>query len=112
MELYMLCNEYQKAALETAIFPDEYKILYPALGLAGEAGEVAELIKKMIRDDNGELTEIRREKLRKELGDVLWYVAVLSAKAGFSLDEIAVGNIDKLNARKEQGTLQGSGSDR
>jgi NTP pyrophosphatase (non-canonical NTP hydrolase) len=106
-------NIYQTKALETAIYPDQGKnIIYPALGLTGEAGEVSELIKKMIRDDGGVLTEPRREKLLKELGDVLWYVAVVAHEAGLMLGDVAQVNLDKLSRRKEEGKITGSGSDR
>ena len=106
-------NQYQKHALETAVYPNiGQNIIYPALGLTGEAGEVSELIKKMIRDDGGQLTEQRREKLLKELGDVLWYVAVVAHEAGLMLGDVAQVNLDKLSRRKEGGKITGSGSDR
>ena len=106
-------NQYQKRALETAMYPNiGQNIIYPALGLTGEAGEVSELIKKMIRDDGGTLTEQRREKLLKELGDVLWYVAVVAHEAGLMLGDVAQVNLDKLARRKEEGKITGSGSDR
>lgn len=106
-------NEYQAKAITTAIYPDQGKnIIYPTLGLTGEAGEVSELIKKMIRDDAGVLTEERRAKLAKELGDVLWYVAVVAYESGLMLGDVARGNIDKLASRKERGQISGSGSDR
>lgn len=88
------------------------RLTYPALGLCGEAGEVAELIKKMHRDDNGCLTFGRREKLKKELGDVLWYLAEISRQAGLNLSEVASANIEKLRTRQESGTIHGDGSDR
>ncbi len=106
-------NQYQKRALETAMYPNiGQSIIYPALGLTGEAGEVSELIKKMIRDDGGQLTEQRREKLLKELGDVLWYVAVVAHEAGLMLGDVAQVNLDKLSRRKSEGKITGSGSDR
>jgi NTP pyrophosphatase (non-canonical NTP hydrolase) len=105
-------NEYQNYALEYAIYPRHHSIVYPALGLAGEAGEVLEHIKKMIRDDGETLTGSRRQALRKELGDVLWYLAALARDCNLTLDEIASENIEKLRSRALRGTLQGSGSDR
>jgi len=109
----MQFNDYQAQALKTAIYPDRgSNILYPTLGLCGEAGEVAELIKKMVRDDEGVMTPERRLKLQKELGDVLWYVAVVAQEACISLESVAKVNLDKLSARKELGLIQGSGSDR
>lgn len=103
-------NEYQRAAAETAIYPEG--LTYPSLGLCGEAGEVAELVKKMIRDDNSTLTPERRAKLKKELGDVLWYVSEVARQAGLELNEIALVNIDKLARRAHEGKINGDGSDR
>lgn len=105
-------NEYQREARTTAIYPVQHNILYPALGLAGEAGEVAEKVKKMLRDDMGDLTDDRKEQIKKELGDVLWYIASLSHDCGLSMDEIATANIAKLKSRKERGVLQGNGDNR
>ena len=103
-------NEYQRAAAETAIYPEG--LTYPALGLCGEAGEVAELVKKMIRDDAGVLTPERRANLKKELGDVLWYVSEVARQAGLELNEIALVNIDKLARRAQEGKINGDGSER
>lgn len=86
--------------------------IYPTLGLAGESGEVAEKIKKVIRDKNGVADEETKEMIKKELGDVLWYVAQLATELGLSLDEIAENNITKLASRLERGVLQGSGDNR
>lgn len=109
----MNMNQYQDRALLTAIYPNKgFNPVYPALGLAGEAGEVAEHIKKSIRDDAGKITPERAEKLKKELGDVLWYIAVLAYEVGFDLESVAQANIEKLQARQANGNLQGSGSDR
>jgi NTP pyrophosphatase (non-canonical NTP hydrolase) len=87
-------------------------LAYPALGLAGEAGEVAEQIKKSIRDDGGEVTEERLAAIAKELGDVMWYVAQLATELGLELDEIAGLNLEKLRSRQLRGVLAGSGDDR
>jgi NTP pyrophosphatase (non-canonical NTP hydrolase) len=108
-------NEYQNIAASTAIYKDP--IVYPALGLAGEAGEVAEKIKKLIRDKGGisnlpNLAEEDREAVAKELGDVLWYVSALSRDIGYKLEDIARINIGKLAKRKEEGKLSGSGDER
>jgi len=100
-------KEYQELAAKTAIYPEEYRIVYPALGLAGESGEVAEKVKKYIRDGN-----LDRDLLAKELGDVLWYVSALSRDLGIDLDDVASRNIDKLRSRAERGTLRGSGDSR
>ena len=106
----MRFSEYQRRSRETAVYPHlGENLVYPALGLCGEAGETAEKIKKAIRDDGGVLTEERREALAAELGDVLWYVAQLATEAGLELDRIAEENLAKLLSRKERNVLQGSG---
>lgn len=104
-------SDYQAGAAKTAVYPGrgEGNWVYPALGLAGESGEICEKVKKCIRDDGGKMTDERRALLAKELGDVLWYVATLASELGLSMDEIAAGNLAKLAARKTAGTLHGSG---
>ena len=87
-------------------------VLYCALGLAGEAGEVADQVKRILRDDGGVLTPKRREKILKEAGDVLWYLTALSAQLGSSLEEVMALNIAKLTARRARGRIHGEGSDR
>lgn len=86
--------------------------MYPALGLCGEAGEVAENVKKALRDDSGNITHERRLRLRGELGDVLWYLAQLASELGLSLGQVADGNLKKLYSRLKRGKLAGSGDDR
>lgn len=108
----MTLNEYQERALETAIFKQEYKILYPALKLAGEAGEVAEKVGKVLRDNDGDFDTEKRKELAKELGDVLWYVAALSNSLGFTLNQIGFENIQKLASRRERGMIHGNGDNR
>jgi NTP pyrophosphatase (non-canonical NTP hydrolase) len=109
----MELSDYQERSRATAVYPGAgANLLYPTLGLCGEAGEVAEKIKKMVRDDAGVLSPERREALAKELGDVLWYVAQLATEAGLDLDAIATGNLDKLLSRRERDVLRGSGDDR
>ena len=106
-------DKYQKAARTTAIYPDlGNNPVYPALGLAGEAGEVCENIKKMIRDDGAELTDARRDAVVKELGDVLWYAAQLATEIGVSLGTVAETNIAKLADRKRRDVIRGDGDDR
>lgn len=107
----MNLNTYQKKALETAIYPEQYKIVYPALGLNGEAGEVAEKVKKILRGDAGLTTE-RRTDIALELGDVLWYVATCANDLGYSLEDIAKMNIKKLAMRQKKGLLGGNGDHR
>jgi len=101
---------YQKLANGTAIYNSKFSILYPTLGLAGEAGEVAEKIKKIIRDDKQIIDE--KEDIAKELGDVLWYVAAIGRDIGYSLEVIAEMNIKKLSDRKERGKIKGEGDNR
>jgi NTP pyrophosphatase (non-canonical NTP hydrolase) len=109
----MTGNEYQIKATATAIYPNiGSNFTYPALGLAGEAGEVCDKIKKVLRDDGGVFTEEKLAGIGKELGDVLWYVAALCNELGFKLEDIMQGNIDKLTDRTARGVRGGSGDDR
>jgi len=109
-------NDYQADTASTAIY--KWPIIYPALGLANEAGEVLGKIKKMIRDDDvrfdGErmLTESQREDIAAELGDVLWYVAALARDIDYSLNDVAIQNLWKLEDRKARNKIGGSGDDR
>ena len=113
----MTLDDYQQAANATAIYGDRItspmdRVQYTVLGLNGEAGEVAEHIKKALRDDDGVVNDERRAKITKELGDVLWYLAQTATEIGVPLSEIAAGNVAKLTSRKERGVLNGAGSDR
>jgi len=105
-------NEYQVAAAKTAIYPEEANIVYPALGLAGEAGEVSNKVKKIFRDDGSELTPERRAAIGKEIGDILWYCAALATDLDLDLESIAQNNVDFLASRQERGTLKGDGDNR
>ena len=105
-------NSYQRNASTTAIYPDEHRILYPALGLAGEAGEVANKVKKLIRDGPDKRPDTWREDIASEIGDVLWYCAALATDLNLSLCVIAGQNEKKLGQRKQSGTLGGSGDTR
>ncbi|OGI16661.1 MAG: hypothetical protein A2Z52_01740 [Candidatus Moranbacteria bacterium RBG_19FT_COMBO_42_6] len=106
-------EDYQKNSRKTALYPEVGKnYIYPTIGLAGETGEVSEKIKKVIRDKGGKIDDETREIIKKELGDVLWYVSQLASELGLSLDEIAEKNIEKLYSRLERGRLQGSGDNR
>ena len=111
MEKKMTLNEYQQAALETAVYPEEFRIIYPTLGMAGEAGEVADKVKKVIRD-YGSFTSEQKREIVKEIGDVLWYCATLANDLGYSLEEVGIMNIEKLKSRKERGVIGGSGDNR
>ncbi len=96
----MTFEEYQSAASKTALYPRRLENLeYPTLGLAGEAGEVANIVKKIQRDHGGLLTEETRAKLKDELGDVLWYISACADELDLTLGEIAVYNVDKLAKR-------------
>jgi|TARA_R110002167_G_scaffold74728_1_gene208975 NTP pyrophosphatase (non-canonical NTP hydrolase) len=105
-------NAYQRSAARTAIYPHQHKILYPALGLAGEAGEVANKVKKLIRDGPDNRPDTWREDIASEIGDVLWYCAALATDLNLTLGMIAAQNEKKLSKRKRDGTLIGSGDTR
>jgi len=123
----MELKEYQTIIEKTAVYPKEIGLAYCALGLTGEAGEVAEKIKKLYRDDQSLANNIRlghifeankkaysefRENVKKEVGDVIWYCTALANELGLTLEEILQANYDKLIKRRETGTLHGSGDDR
>lgn len=109
----MTFQEYQDESRKTAIYPDkDNNFIYPTLGLAGEAGEVAEKIKKVIRDGNGIVSDEKREEIIKELGDVMWYVANLSTELKISLEDVVLKNIEKLQSRQQRNELHGSGDNR
>jgi NTP pyrophosphatase (non-canonical NTP hydrolase) len=109
----MLLSDYQRLSRRTATYPGAGdNIVYPTLGLSGEAGEVAEKVKKMLRDDGGVMTGERLQALAGELGDVLWYVAQVATEAGLDLEAVAQANLDKLLSRQERGVLSGSGDSR
>jgi len=105
-------NDYQKQAKSTAIFPRHEAFPYLSLGLVGEAGEVAEKAKKVIRDNYGVVSYDAEQDMVKEIGDVLWYCAVLLDHLGVRMDDAAQVNLDKLTSRKKRNKLQGSGDER
>ena len=104
-------KQYQEDAQKTAIYRDELRVIYPTMGL-GEVGEVQGKIKKVFRDKEGKFDEVTRKEISKELGDVLWYLAVLARDLDLSLDDIAKENIAKLKSRMERGVIGGSGDNR
>lgn len=106
----MKINEYQERANDTAIYPEGLN--YPILGLAGEAGELCNKYKKILRDKGGEADINDIDQLAKELGDVLWYVAQIATELDTDLETIARRNLMKLAGRKARGVLGGSGDDR
>ncbi|WP_415399880.1 nucleoside triphosphate pyrophosphohydrolase family protein [Synechococcus sp. W4D4] len=106
-------NAYQQGARQTARYPNVgSNPIYPTLGLCGESGEVADKVKKVLRDRGGEFSAEVRDALKLELGDVLWYVAQLASEFDFSLDEIAQSNLDKLASRAARNVISGSGDHR
>lgn len=106
-------KEYQETSRKTALYPDlGNNFVYPTLGLSGEAGEVAEKIKKVIRDKGGVIDEMTREEIKKELGDVLWYLSQIASELKLSLEDVAQFNIEKLQSRMERNMIQGDGDNR
>lgn len=110
-------NKYQKKSRETAIYPNKGDNLpYLALGIAGEAGEVSEKVKKFIRDTNfagvGDLGEEQKRSLALEAGDVLWYIAQIATELGVTLEELAAMNIEKTHSRMHRDKLSGDGDNR
>ena len=104
---------YQNKARETAQYPNlGSNYIYPTLGLVGEAGEVAEKVKKIIRDNKGIFDDKSKLAIRKELGDVLWYISNLCTELNFNLEDVAIQNLEKLKSRASKGKISGSGDDR
>ncbi len=109
----MDCDDYQRAAMRTARdkdAPDEF--MHLVLGLVGEAGEIAEKVKKLVRDKNSDVALLDRDDMAAELGDVLWYAAVLANYLDLSLNDVAQRNVDKLADRQRRDVLGGSGDHR
>lgn len=106
-------SDYQKKSRTTwGYVSTEHALAYPTLGLVNEAGEVAGKVKKIFRDKNKQISQKDREALKGELGDVLWYLTQICTELGYTLEEVAEHNIDKLISRKKRGTLAGEGDDR
>jgi len=106
-------DNYQIKSRKTAGYPAiGHPVIYPVLGLANEAGEVAGKIKKVFRDKDGQISEETRQALKAELGDVLWYLAQVATELDLSLEEVAEHNIAKLYDRLERGTIRGEGDNR
>ncbi len=108
----MKFKDYQKKSKRTAIYPKDQAIYYLPLGLIGESGEIADKIKKIIRDKKGKINKETRIEVAKELGDVLWYLSQLATELDLSLEEIAQNNLDKLASRKKRKRIKGSGDNR
>lgn len=108
-------DEYQKLASRTATFTgkqEEHQLMYLTLGIAGESGEIAEKIKKIIRNDNGVVSVEKREALKQEIGDVLWYLSQLSRVLGYRFSECAEANVKKLEDRAARGVIKSTGDTR
>src|SRR3989344_8390479 len=108
-------NEYQKRASTTADFsgrPGEYPLMYSCMGLAGETGELIEKIKKVVRNDNGKIADEKRELIKLEIGDVLWYLSQIARLTGISLQDAAEANVKKLADRRERGVIKSEGDTR
>ena len=116
-------DEYQNRAGALAEYPEIYvkdkngemiraDYIYPTLGLCGESGEVAEKIKKIVRNDEGVIFSGKQDEVKKELGDVLWYLQQLATEFKLDLEDVAVGNIEKLEDRKERNVIKSEGDNR
>jgi NTP pyrophosphatase (non-canonical NTP hydrolase) len=113
----MTFEEYQKQAITTLTKDHAYgdisaELLAQILGLVGESGEVAEKVKKLIRDKNGELSAEAKQELLKELGDILWYVNIVAHLLGSNIEAVARGNLEKVLSRNSRGVVKGSGDNR
>lgn len=101
-------DEYNEFVKSMKVYPEKHAIYYPALGLAGESGEVAEKVKKYLRGDK----ELDKDGILSELGDPLWYIVSLADDLGYSLQDVIDRNVEKLTSRKDRGVLKGSGDNR
>ncbi len=109
----MTFDEYQKTSKETAVYkPGDTVLYYLGLGVTGEAGEIAEKLKKILRNHDGVIDDDARDNLKKEMGDVLWYLSQLSTELGLSFSDVAQTNITKLQDRKDRNVLKGAGDNR
>lgn len=108
----MRFEDYEESAAKTAIYPKEERIIYPVLGINGEAGEIAEKVKKVLRDKGGRFDINDKAEIGKEIGDVLWYLTALSHDLGITLEQCARVNLEKLKSRQERDRLNGSGDNR
>ncbi len=110
---YMTLNEYQNEASKTALYPNRgSNLTYAVLGLCGETGEIAEKLKKLGRDRGGVMDDAWREEMKKELGDVLWYVSQTAFELGYDLESVGRLNVEKLRSRMDRNVLHGDGDNR
>lgn len=105
-------KEYQKKALATVMYGACKKIIYPTLGIAGESGEVAEKVKKVLRDEAGHFSIKQKILIMQEIGDVLWYCNALAHDLGYDLEKAMELNIEKLESRKARNKIHGNGDNR
>lgn len=111
----MNCNEYQQRASTTLTVGDTQQtslITYLTLGLTGESGEIAEKVKKILRNEAGDFSKLDREDIKRELGDVLWYLSTLAGALDIDLDDVATTNLAKLADRKQRGVIKSTGDNR
>lgn len=108
----MTFETYEEIASSTRDYGVGEDIIYPVLGLNGEAGEVAEKVKKVLRDKQGVYSQEDKDEIEKELGDCLWYIAAIAKDIGSSLSSVAQTNLDKILARRQNGTIHGNGDNR
>lgn len=110
----MTFDEYQKQAITTNLSKEDklLEIMQQVLGLADEAGEVLAIFKKWIRDNNADFSQLDIDNVKKEMGDILWYIAVVADDLGISFDDLARANLEKLASRKLRSVLSGSGDNR
>jgi NTP pyrophosphatase (non-canonical NTP hydrolase) len=104
--------EYQERAIATAVYGAGNAIIYPTLGLCGEAGEVSEKVKKILRDSSGEFSNEKKLEIAKEIGDVIWYCNALARDIGYDLEAVMNMNLQKLESRRNRGVISGSGDNR
>ncbi len=103
----MTFNDYQAKSKATVIYPNPGKnFVYPAFGVAGEAGEIADVVKRIVRDKQGVFDGVDREMMKNEIGDLLWYASQLASEFGLDFDNIAANNLNKLNKRQQDGKLR------
>lgn len=108
-------NEYQKLAARTATFEGRdpwYPLMYVALGIAGESGELIEKLKKVMRNDNGVISDEKREAMKQEIGDVLWYLSQFARLIDIPFEDAAKANIDKTWDRAQRGVIRSEGDTR
>jgi NTP pyrophosphatase (non-canonical NTP hydrolase) len=108
----MTFETYEEIASSTRDYGVGEDVIYPVLGLNGEAGEVAEKVKKVLRDKQGVYSQEDKDEIEKELGDCLWYIAAISKDIGSSLYSVAQTNLYKILARRQNGTIHGNGDSR